>query len=664
MWPISWLDHVRGARRGRTGRPKRTAVHPRRTTTLPLLELLEDRTVPSFLPSVNYPVGHSPEAIVAGDFTDNGVLDLAIANFNDNTVSVLLGNVNPTTGKGDGTFQAAKNYATGVGPASLAVGDFDGRHYANGKPILGLVTANSGGDLSLLLGNGNGDGTFGSAESIGLPTAGGLAQTPLSVAVGDLNKDGKLDLVVTGQTSYTSYYSGYYGTYSTTVNKGYVNVLLGNGSGGFTAGTPQPLNTSDPTSVQVADLGNGNPDVVTANPDLGSVGVLLGNGAGALGAETDYAVGAGPVSVAVGDINGDGKPDLVTANASEASVSVLLGNGNGTFQAAKTSPVGASINSLALADLNNDGKMDVVTADSASGQVSALLSKGDGTLSLPITATVGAGPIAVAAGDFNGDGLPDLAVANPAAGNVSVLLNDGTWPPPNAPALSINNVSVTEGETGTTNAVFTVSLSAASTQTITVQYATVDGTATVADNDYFATSDKLIFAPGQTTANIDVPVVGDRIAEPNETFTVTLSQPTNAFLSLGGSTGVATIVDNAPRISINSVTQQEAGHGSTAFVFTVSLSVAYDTPVTVNYATGDGSATVADGDYHSTSGTLTFAPGQTTATITVFVLKDPTTTSSEYFYVNLSNPSLDALIADPTGIGTILNNTHQGGKHH
>jgi len=154
-----------------------------------------------------------------------------------------------------------------------------------------------------------------------------------------------------------------------------------------------------------------------------------------------------------------------------------------------------------------------------------------------------------------------------------------------------------------------------------------------------------------------VPVVGDQIAEPNETFTVTLSQPTNAFLSLSSSTGVGTIVDNAPRISINNVTQNEAAHGSTAFVFTVSLSVAYDIPVTVHYATRDGSATVADKDYLATSGTLTFAPGQTTATITVTVLKDPTTSSSEYFYVDLSNPSPDALLANSYGVGTILDST-------
>jgi hypothetical protein len=652
MWPISWLDHLRGAR------PNRPTVRRRRTTVRPLLELLEDRTVPTFLPAVNYAVGHSPQAIVTADFNGDGVLDLAIANSQDSTVSVLLGHVNPTTGKGDGTFQAAQTYATGAGPLSLAVGDFDGRHYANGQPILDLVTANSGGDLSVL--PGNGDGTFAPAGSISLPTAAGLAQTPLSVAVGDLNKDGTLDLVVTGQTSYTTTYFGYYGTYTNTVYQGYVNVLLGDGSGGFTAGATQALNSSSPVSVQVGDLGNGNLDVVTADPDLNSVGVLLGNGT--LGNETDYGVDAGPLSVAVGDVNGDGKPDLVSADVSGDAVSVLLGNGNGTFQAAQTTGVGVSIQSLALADLNNDGKMDVVTADYGAG-VSVLLSKGDGTLSLPISALAGNAPFAVAAGDWSGDGLSDVAVANSGSSNVSVLLNDGAWPAPNAPSLSINSVSVTEGNTGTTNAVFTVILSAAWGQTITVHYATADGTATVADNDYLATSGTLTFAPGQTAANIDVPVIGDRIAEPNEAFYVTLSQPTNAFLSVGNSPGVGIIVDNAPRISINNVTKREAAHGMTAFVFTVSLSVAYDTPVTVNYATRDGSATVADGDYLATSGTLTFAPGQTTGTITVYVLKDRTVTPKETFYVDLSSPSADALIANPLGIGTILNSTNGGGKH-
>jgi hypothetical protein len=627
----------------------------------PRLELLEERSLPSLNPVTGSPfaAGAAPQAIVSADFNGDGVLDLATVNTQANTVSVLLGNVNPMTGKGDGTFQAAKTYAVGSAPVAIAVGKLDGQ--------LDIVTANAGGDLSFL--PGIGDGTFGAARSISLPTAPtGLSQTPLSVAIGDLNKDGKLDLVVTGQTAYTTSYISYYGgTFFNTTYQGQVNVLLGDGSGAFSASATQTLNSTTPESVQVADLGNGNPDVVTANPDLNSVGVLLGNGDGTLGTETDYGVGAGPSAVAVGDVNGDGTPDLATANANGNSVSVLLGNGGAspTFQAAKTTTVGTYAPSLALADFNNDGKMDVVTADNSSGQVSVLLSKGDGTLTLPITATAGTNPVAVAAGDFNGDSLPDVAVANSGSADISVLLNDGTWPPVDAPSLSINSVSVTEGNSGTTNAVFTVTLSAKSTQTITVHYSTADGTATVADNDYLATSGTLTFMPGQTTATIPVPVVGDRIAESNETFTLTLSEPTNAFLSLGSSTGTGTIIDDEPRISISNVTKNEGNKGTTAFVFTVTLSAPYDAPVTVHYATSNGTATVANGDYIATSGTLTFAPGQTTATITVKVNGNRQVEPNEYFYVNLSSPSSDALITDPYGIGTIVNDDFRsGGKKH
>src|SRR5262249_40034005 len=102
--------------------------------------------------------------------------------------------------------------------------------------------------------------------------------------------------------------------------------------------------------------------------------------------------------------------------------------------------------------------------------------------------------------------------------------------------------------------------------------------------------------------------------------------------------------------------------GKTAFVFTVSLSAAYDAPVTVRFSTSDGSATVANNDYTPTSGTLTFAPSQTTATITIYVIGDRRAEPNESFFVNLSGRSSDALIAVRYGIGTILNDDHSGGK--
>src|SRR5947208_830438 len=158
------------------------------------VEVLEDRCLPSFLGPASYAVGTNPQAVLTADFNGDSRLDIAVVNSSSSSVSVLLGNAG-------GTFQAAQNSAAGAYPQSLAAGDFN----ADGK--LDLVTVNSG-SLSVLLGNGN--GTFQAPRSVVLPgqfppgytgtTA--LTQGPLSVAVGDINRDGKLDLVATGQTSF------------------------------------------------------------------------------------------------------------------------------------------------------------------------------------------------------------------------------------------------------------------------------------------------------------------------------------------------------------------------------------------------------------------------------------------------------------------------------
>ena len=156
-------------------------------------------------------------------------------------------------------------------------------------------------------------------------------------------------------------------------------------------------------------------------------------------------------------------------------------------------------------------------------------------------------------------------------------------------------------------AVFTVSLSALSTTPVTVNYATADGTAT-AGSDYQSMSGTLTFAPGETSKTITVQVIGDRLAEPNETFTVNLRNPTNA--NIGNGQGVGTILDDEPRISISDVSKKEGRTGQTTlFTFTVTLSAAYDQPVTMLFRTVDGTATTSDHDYVAQTGTLTFNPG-------------------------------------------------------
>jgi len=213
-------------------------------------------------------------------------------------------------------------------------------------------------------------------------------------------------------------------------------------------------------------------------------------------------------------------------------------------------------------------------------------------------------------------------------------------------------VTISEGNTGTVAAQFTVTLSAASTQTVTVAYATADGTAT-AGSDYQAASGTLTFAPGETSKTVTVLVNGDRLAEQNETFLVTLSAATNAN-TLGGR-AVGTILDDEPRISISDVTRYEGKKGQTTlFTFTVTLSAAYDQPVTMSFKTTDGSAK-SGADYTARTGTLTFAPGETTKTITISVIGDSKKEADETFYLDLSGNSMNSLLTKSRGVGTILN---------
>jgi hypothetical protein len=225
---------------------------------------------------------------------------------------------------------------------------------------------------------------------------------------------------------------------------------------------------------------------------------------------------------------------------------------------------------------------------------------------------------------------------------------------PPLPTLSINNVSQNEGNSGTTAFVFTVTLSAASASTVTANFATADGTAT-APADYASTSGVVTFNPGVTTQTITVNVVGDTNVEPNETFTVNLSSPSNATIATG--TGTGTIVNDdavvLPTLSINNVSQNEGNRGTTAFVFTVTLSAASASTVTVNFATADGTAS-AGSDYTATSGVVTFNPGVTTQTVTVNVTGDTTPEANETFVVNLSGAA-NATLATASGTGTIVN---------
>jgi hypothetical protein len=311
----------------------------------------------TFQTPVNYAVGSLPHSVVVGDFNRDGITDIAVANaggwFTPGSVSVLLGN-------GNGTFQAARNFATS-GSVSLAVGDFN----HDGIPDLAVANA-SNFSVGVMLGNG--DGSFRTAFNYS------QQGRPLSVAVGDFNHDGIPDIAVAN----SAMLGGHPG----------VSVLLGNGDGSFHSGGNYAV-AGSPTSVAVGDFnGDGVADlaVATSSQFGGSdgVSVLLGNGNGTFQAPQNFSAGAYPNAVAVGDFNGDGRLDLAVVNEASNTVSVLLGNGNGTFQAPQNFSAGSEPSALAVADFNGDGLPDLVIANDGTTTVSILFNDGAWAAAAPI----------------------------------------------------------------------------------------------------------------------------------------------------------------------------------------------------------------------------------------------------------------------------------------
>ncbi len=242
-------------------------------------------------------------------------------------------------------------------------------------------------------------------------------------------------------------------------------------------------------------------------------------------------------------------------------------------------------------------------------------------------------------------------VTDQSVGSITVVV-DEIFMPWNGPVpISISDITVQEGDSGRTDATFTVTLSSAGEQEIQVDYATADGTA-LADADYVSSSGTLVFPAGVTSQTIKVPVLGDTIVEADETFQLQLSHPINATLNTLQAT--ATILDNdLPIVTANHASVVEGNDGTTNLLFTIKLNVPSTKSVSLDYATADGSA-VAPEDYTSKRGTLTFAPGVTTQTIAVTVNGDQMTEPDESFTLVLNNP-VQGILSSNRATGTILN---------
>jgi hypothetical protein len=292
-----------------------------------------------------------------------------------------------------GTFAAKVDYTSGSIPQSVAIGDLNGDGKAD------IAVANKGSNtVSVFLNNGN--GTFATKVDY---TTGSL---PYSVAIGDLNGDGKGDLAVANFSGFS------------------ISVFINNGNGTFAAKVDYAT-TSSAGGVTMGDLnGDGKLDLVAPSSSVASVYINKGNGTFA--AKVDYATGTGAASAAIADFNGDGRADLAVANGTGNSVSVLLNNGGGTFAAKVDYAAGGSWPlSIVAGDFNGDGKEDIATISQGADTVSVFLNNGNGTFAAKVDYATGSAPTGMAIGDLNGDGKADIITANQGASNASVLINNG-----------------------------------------------------------------------------------------------------------------------------------------------------------------------------------------------------------------------------------------------
>jgi VCBS repeat-containing protein len=345
----------------------------------------------SFRGPTNYSAGSTPVSVAVGDFNGGSDPDLAVANYFNGTISVLLG------GAG-GSFAGGGSFGTGGGPNSVAVGHFNNDSHAD------LAVVNQGSNnVSLLLGDGNAGFKPASTPTVA------VGGSPASVAVGHFNNDSHPDLAVANSSANN------------------VSVLLGDGNAGFKpASTPTVGVGEHPVSVAIGDFDDdkNRDDVAVANQSSRNVSVLLGKGDGTFNSAGNHEVGITPSSVAVDDFNGDSDPDLAVVNQGSFSVSILLGSTGGSFGGGGSFGTGEAPNSVAVGDFNRDSDPDLAVANQLSNNVSVHLGGAGGSFGAANNFPAGITPYSVAVGDFDGKNGPDLAVANELSSNVSVLLNN------------------------------------------------------------------------------------------------------------------------------------------------------------------------------------------------------------------------------------------------
>ena len=383
-------------------------------------------TSSSFTARVNFATGTNPAALVAvADIDGDGKPDMVVVNRSTNTFSVLR-NISTAGTISTASFAAKVDFATDSTPSSVAIGDIDG----DGKQDI-VITNQFLNKISV----------YRNTSTSGAITTGSFAakvnfitdtlSLPTAVAIGDIDGDGKPDLAVTN--SFTN-------TVSILKNISSVGSIT---SSSFAAAVDYKTGLG-PTSVAIGDIdGDGKPDLVIADYNAKTISVLRNKASvnvidtNSLAAKVDFATGTGPYALAIGDLNGDGKPEIVVANQGSNTISVFANSASSgtiltTSLAAKVDVAsgGESPYYISIANIDGDDKPDIVTANLVQNNLSVIKNVySSGTISSAsfagaVSFATGNSPFSVSIADMDGDGKPDLAVPNFGNNNVSIYKNN------------------------------------------------------------------------------------------------------------------------------------------------------------------------------------------------------------------------------------------------
>jgi len=345
----------------------------------------------NFATKLDYTTGSYPNAVAIGNINGDTVPDMAVANYNANTVSVFINS-------GTGTSFAKTDYTTGSAPRSVAIGDLTGDGQAD------LIVGNSSSNTISVFTNKYGIG----ASTFSTKTDYTTGSYPRSLAVGDLNGDGNVDIAVSNGSSNT------------------ISVFINNGTG--TNFTKADYNTgSYPYFVAIGDLtGDGKSELVSSNNGSTTISVFTnkyGIGASTFSTKTDYTTGSGPYSLNIGDLTGDGNADIAVVNTGSNTVSVFTNNGTGTNFTRTNYSTGSTPQFVAINDINGDSNADIAVVNSSSNTVSVFTNNGTGTNFTKADYNTGSYPFSIAIGDLTVDGKNDLAVTNQNSNTISIFVN-------------------------------------------------------------------------------------------------------------------------------------------------------------------------------------------------------------------------------------------------